>query len=213
MTEREKMYSALIYREVEIKGKRLKFVASLLDLDQSKAWYYKYKYKPEFEEYNSMTIEKIIKMRAFAKHFLAKTRKRAKTMYEKRMFNDKSRSAFHMPISDEERKQYNAIARLVALDEYLPIGYRKNTDKAPIVSNQMAYSAPVVEKTPQSRIGKKRYSFEWTPEREEEMRMLYPCTPTSELADRFGVNVRVLYDQAHKMGLKRISGFTKKVNK
>ena len=47
--------------------------------------------------------------------------------------------AFHMPITANERREFNAIAELVRRDEYLPIGYRKPKAPAPIVENIQNY--------------------------------------------------------------------------
>jgi hypothetical protein len=47
--------------------------------------------------------------------------------------------AFHMPITAREQKIYKAIARLVASDEYRPVGYRKPKHQHDIVNNRRAY--------------------------------------------------------------------------
>lgn len=126
MSEREKMYSAILHREVEINGEKLVRIATLLELNYNKAYKLMKGYKPLFDRENdAMTLAEIIRMRNKCKKIMYKSRKEAQEAVERFKRADRAEFVFHMPITKRERNEYNAIAELVLKDEYLPKGYRK----------------------------------------------------------------------------------------
>lgn len=139
MTDRNKMYSAILHREVDVNGLKIKYVASKLGLTYNRAYKLKNAYKSEFDDYDALSLDRIERLRIKATEVMEKSRARAKRIIEKRKLDSKIDTAFHMPISKQELREFNAIAELVRRDEYLPIGYRKPKTPAPIVENIQNY--------------------------------------------------------------------------
>lgn len=140
MTDREKMYSFIIHREVEGKGNKLTQVATKLDINYNKAYKLLKAYQPIFEkDYDVMDIDKLVKMKEKAKVVLENARQVAQAIMAKRNSTAIAEWAFNMPITNGERNEFNAIMELVKKDEYLPVGYRKPKHPAPIISNPKRY--------------------------------------------------------------------------
>lgn len=140
MTDRNKMYSAILHREVDVNGLKIMYVASKLGLTYNRAYKLKNAYKSEFDDCDALSLDRIERLRIKATEVMEKSRIKARKIIEKRKLDDKRGFAFHMPISKKELREFNAIAELVRKDEYLPMGYRKPKAPAPIVSNLKHYN-------------------------------------------------------------------------
>lgn len=140
MTEREKLYSCLLHHEVEENGRELKNIASCLGLSHKKGYRLMKAYKQSYEDYKVLTLNEIAKIKRQAHRLLVESRAKANRIVEQRKATSVIDYAFNMPITAKEKREYFAIAALVARDEYLPVGYRKPKDDNPrIINNPNKY--------------------------------------------------------------------------
>ena len=108
-------------------------------------------------------------------------------------------SAFHMPITLDEKKSYDKIKEQVFNDTYLPAGYRSQSGETPIlVDNIDAY---VRSDNNAEEIFSERIRPRWDAHRILLLARNYEKMDTAILADMLGMSINTVYGKARKLGL------------
>lgn len=199
-------YSCLLHEEIE-KGSTLGRVAQRLQISKEDAQRYLDAYKNEFEKYNNFTLEELKRFRKkltiFKARFNVELESYKKKKQEEKATRDleikEESKAFNMPISKEELKEFKAIARLVANDEYLPVGYRKAKKPEPIVSNPKRYGFILPDDSKYEKCCK----IQWTENIINDLKENFATKPTSYFCDKYGIQKNSMLEKAKKLGLKR----------
>ena len=198
MTERLMMYSCIIHDEVKYKGMSLLRISQLLSISYKQAQKLLNAYHPSFEEYNAMSLMRIISSKEKAQKTMEQIKSKVAQRYIAPIYSDK---AFHMPITEEQEKEYNAIRKLVLADEYLPKSYRKPAEPEPIVRNKARYV--FVPKEDDTVPNKKCNRIMWTQEMEDYLAQRYATTSISQVAQHLGVSNYSVERKARRMGIKK----------
>lgn len=136
MTERFMMYSCLIHEEMN-NGRKIGSIARKLGITTKLAEYLGACYTPEYEKYKACSLEELEHRKRKYRNMLIRLNIiKPKNVQFKEHVAD---SAFHMPISEPEKAEFNAIARRVFTDTYLPPSYRKPIGLPKIVNNRDDY--------------------------------------------------------------------------
>lgn len=195
MEERLKMYSCIIHKEVEVKGCHLTHIANLLGITYQHAYRLMRAYEPSFEEYNAMTLTRIINQRKNTKKMLTQIKTKAERLANAK-YVDK---AFFMPITKGEKIAFDKIKEQVFNDEYLPMGYRKPQEPERFIEDKNQYERIEIEQKPEKR----SYRTEWTCAMISEMKALYPTTLSRVLADKYKISVYCVDRKARELGLEK----------
>ena len=213
MTERLMMYSCIIHDEVKCKGMSLLRISQLLSISYKQAQKLLNAYHPSFEEYNAMSLMRIISSKEKAQKTMEQIKSKVAQRYIAPIYSDK---AFHMLITEEQEKEYNAIRRLVLADEYLPKAYRtpKQERKSRYLEPLKSVTAMIekariaaIEKRERESKPKRKARLLWTPELTNEFVALYPQTPNLEICQRLHLTLHQVNDKAHFLGLRKDAAY------
>lgn len=204
MEERLKMYSCIIHKEVEVKGCHLTHIANLLGITYQHAYRLMRAYEPSFEEYNAMTLTRIINQRKNTKKMLTQIKAKAERKANAK-YVDK---AFFMPITKNEKREFDAIKKMVMNDEYLPIGYRKPQEPERFIENKNAYDRIEPEDKEKPKKGNKT---SWSVAMIDDLKTNYSNTLTRVFADRYKISCYCVDRKAKELGLSKDEAHIKAV--
>lgn len=130
-----KMYSCIIHEELN-NGRKVSYIARKLGLTGKMVNELAQMYNGAWKNhYHIYSLIEITDKKTKAQELLNKISEDVKKIKTYKYIPH----AFHMPITAREQREFVAIAKLVAKDEYLPMGYRKPKETLNIVNNKNNY--------------------------------------------------------------------------